>query len=54
MMSLRLAERKGGGFALGHASDPDNDFGFGTEITYAKPVKIRGTCNHQDHAGMVV
>jgi beta-galactosidase len=38
----RLSLDEGWRFALGHASDPDQDFGFGAELTYAKTGEAKG------------
>lgn len=38
----RLSLDEGWRFALGHASDPDQDFGFGAEMTYAKSGEAKG------------
>ncbi len=38
----RLSLDEGWRFALGHASDPDQDFGFGAERTYDKTGQAKG------------
>jgi beta-galactosidase len=38
----RLSLDAGWRFALGHASDPDKDFGFGADITYSKSGEAKG------------